>query len=444
MNRLLVEPLILASCSFCCNVLRIGFCGILLVAINTGLGIAAYGQQCSPSDVIALAKAGYSKPDIDRMCQVVEPFFQRSAEAELGTTVFNELLAASMPLKFSSGTIKAAKYCATGDERKAMLVAYGQFGGAENGEASVSLDLTQAPDALSCALTVQQRGQAVAKAGKQLGNHEFLGTFQLAWVPWEFQLSVSETFPANIVVGETLHFTTKDLPVAVGSDTLSFSSSFYFLNDRLAAIFAPSGDVDTITDLSLIPRFSAFSTFGPTQPIQSDGARVRVTHVATQYLLDTYFNGKEQLVVKTGNPVLGDLLLRNLKGGAPSDNQYLVSGTVTFRGSTFLSKALSTGSDLSVATVQITPQSLNNCPSPPFSAAAIRCTAENAAIQGTAGLVAQGLTTAYGGKLLRSFGQLDKVPIRLGSLQGSITTVVNQVSATGSYLQVDTSMSVQP
>ena len=189
---------------------------------------------------------------------------------------------------------------------------------------------------------------------------------------------------------------------------MPFNVALYFLSGRISAIMAPTKDTGGITQLDQVPTLDSFQTSVADDVPPADHVRVRVSHQATQLILNNYFIGNQAVVVQTGNSQIGDVVLTHLQAGSSAAAEYVVSGNASSKAGVFSLLAKATGADLAVEQVSISPLSLQNCPGG-LSADAIKCNASNAALQAGASVLGNVITAAYKGDLVRTLGTPETV-----------------------------------
>jgi hypothetical protein len=419
-----------------------------LIALTLGLSCAvAAPQQCLPEDIVALAKAGYTKQEIDVMCKVDAPLFGRSGRADLTAATMTRFLNTVVPLEFVSdantkGVLRNLTYCRADSDHHATLVAYGSIAAANQDSATAThISAAELSQVMDCALSLDDIATKLSQKGTVLGPKDFLARVGLEWIPWELRLQIEDLKAVAPSLPGTAVFPTNNIPVAIGNQVVAFSAAFYFFQDSITALLVPSTDVAGITDLSDIPRLSSFALFQASDNTPPQDARFRLTNRATQYLLDTYFSDNQAVVVETGNAQIGNLTVKQLHAGTTGVGQYGASGIVSTGSGSYSLKATAAGNDLAVQSIQIAPQSLPICPPLSVNPDSIQCNASNAAIQGAASLLGGVVTAAYKGDLVRSFAAPDTIHLKMGAIVCDLNGVVKQVSTTDEYVQVDAALS---
>jgi hypothetical protein len=420
--------------------------GFIAMGLGLSCGVAA-AQQCLPEDIVALAKAGYAKQEIDVMCKVDAPLFGRSGRADLTASTMTRFLNTVVPLEFVSGpntkgVLRNLTYCKADTDHHATLVAYGSIAAANEDTATPThISAAELSHVMDCALSLDDMATKLSQKGTVLGPKEFLARVGLEWVPWELRLQVEDLKAVAKSLPGTAVFPTNNIPVAIGNQMVMFSAAFYFFEDSISALLVPSTDVTGITSLSDIPKLSSFEVSQASEKAPAQDARFRLTNRATQYLLDTYFTGNQAVVVETGNAQIGNFTVRQLHAGTTGVGRYGTSGIVSTSSGSYSLKATAAGNDLAVESVAVAPESLPNCPPLSLDPDSIRCNSSNAAIQGAASLVGNVATAAYRGQLVRSFATPDTIHLKMGAIVCDLNGVVKQVSATGEYVQVDVALS---
>jgi hypothetical protein len=401
-------------------------------------------QQCLPEDLVALAKAGYSKQDIDAICKVSAAFLSRSGRADLSADAMARFIDSVTPLEIDSTAstkleLRELKYCKADDEHHAELLAYGAIRSDGLSETSRGTTLEQA----DCDRPLATVSKRAIKRDAPTGSGEFVARVVLDWVPWELHMQVVEIKGSGTPGLKAPSFPTNVIPVMIGNQVIPFSAAFYFFKDSISVMLAPSVDVASISDVSYVPKLDSFSAFNAENKPNLSDARVRVSHMAINYLLDTYFSGNQALIVDTGNQAIGNLTVKQLHGEPSGADRYIVSGTVyDNNGGSYSTQVTSQGADLGLDAIKIDPR-LKNCPIPSSlnDINAIQCNATNAALQAGGGLLGSVLTSAYKGKLLRTFGTPDTLHLTLGKINCDVSGVVNHVATTNKYVQIDAGLS---
>jgi hypothetical protein len=420
---------------------------VLCVAVGMMTQVAV-AQQCSAADIIALSKAGYTKQDINALCMVDVALLDESVRVDLSVSAINQFLDAVLPLQISNagtqnGVLQNVKYCKADSDHAASLVAYGtlQRSGTDSSTAATN-QANHLKGPLDCSMSADLNRQHQSDLGVILSAQEFFATIVMEWSPWglKFKMNTADRAHAGLIGETTLSM--QNLPVAIGSQTVPFNIVLYFLDDRVSAVMAPAKDLAGITQLSQVPTLSSFQTSVAGDLPPSQDIRVRVSHQATQLILNTYFTGNQAVLVQTGNSQIGDISLSHLQAGSSVAGQYTVSGNAASKGGAFSLVVTATGADLAVNQVQISPLSLQSCPAE-VSLDAIRCNASNAALQTAATVLGNVVTAAYKGELVRNFGTTDVVQLPLGSTSCNLSGTVKQVSSTEKFLQLDASVSFQ-
>jgi hypothetical protein len=420
---------------------------VLSVCVSITTCCLGVAQQCSAPDIIALSKAGYTKQDINALCMVDVALLDESARLDLSVPAMNQFLEAILPLQVSAngaqnGVLQSVKYCKADGDHVATLVAYGSLQGGAGNSGVAANPVSHLKGPLDCSMSADLNRSRQSALGAPLGVQDFFATLTMEWSPWSlhFKISAVDQSHAGLVGESTL--STQNLPIAIGNQTVPFNVVLYFLNDRISAIMAPSKDLAGITQVNQVPALSSFQTSVAGDVPPSQDVRARVSHQATQLILNTYFTGGQAVVVQTGNSQIGDVSLSHLQAGSSVAGQYTVSGNATSKAGAFSLVATADGADLAVEQVQISPLSLQTCPGG-LSLDAIRCNASNAALQAGATLLGNVVTAAYKGDLVKNLGTTEVVHLPLGSTSCNVSGTVKQVSSTEKFLQVDASVNFQ-
>jgi hypothetical protein len=422
---------------------------LLCVGLLMLVPVGVSAQQCLPEDIVSLAKAGYSHQEIDGICQVSGSFFARSGRADLSTDAMARFMNSVMPIEIDGANstkllLRGLKYCKADNEHRAELLGYGTAGSGAGSSGGQPTVVEPSPfENADCNRPLAVVSKRVIDKNVSHSSNDFVARVILDWVPWELRLGVAEIKGSGNAVPKAATFPTNVIPVTIGNQVVAFSAAFYFFNDSVSVMLVPSVDVAQVSDLSYIPKLSSLSAFGAQDATASADARVRVTHRATNYLLDTYFSGNQSLIVDTGNQAIGNLTVKQLHGESSGVERYTVSGVVyDNNGGSYSTKISSQGTELGLDAIEIEAKSLKTCPPPSLGDInSIQCNAANAALQGGASLLSSVLTSAYRGKQLKTFGSPDTLHLTLGRIACNVDGVVKHVGTTDKYLQIDATLS---
>ena len=171
---------------------------MLLILFGVAASSVAIAQQCGPTDIIALSKAGYTKQDINALCRVDVALLDESGRLDLSVPVMNQFLEAILPLQLSStttvnnGVLRGVRYCGATSDHAASLVAYGTL--LQNGAlgASVAGDQTDAlKGPLDCSISLDANRQHQTSLGVQFNSQDFFAKIAMVWAPWDLRFTIS-------------------------------------------------------------------------------------------------------------------------------------------------------------------------------------------------------------------------------------------------------------